>query len=111
MARVDEDREPSAARKGGDKAFSRKPEWVGHPFTERQNPALPETTPTGYCLPLEGLFPHGVLVGDSQISTWLPEFPRVPHLGLLSDSKATTMLAPSAWTGLSIADALWGSPE
>ena len=44
-------------------------------------------------LALEGLFPDGVLVKDSRISTRLLGFPRVPDLGLLSDSKATTTLA------------------
>lgn len=28
--------------------------------------------------------------------SWLPEFPRVPHLGLFSDSKAITTLVPGA---------------
>lgn len=45
---------------------------------ERQKLALPETTHSG----CGRAFLAGVLVGDRQISTSLPGFPRVPHLGI-----------------------------
>lgn len=44
-------------------------------------------------LALEGLFPEGVLVGDSQSSTWLLGSSKVPHCGFLFDSTDTTTLA------------------
>lgn len=88
-----------AARNAGDKATSGKHGQAGHLFTEGQNPAVPEISFGDCCLACS----HGVLVGDSQF--WLPEFSRAPPSEVFCDSKAMTMLAPGAWTGLSIADA------
>lgn len=47
LALVDEGREPRAAGRGRDKATSGKHGRAGHPFTERQQPALQGTTPSG----------------------------------------------------------------
>lgn len=63
------------------------------PSQRGRNQPFREALLVAFRLALEGLFPEGVLVGDSQSSTWLPGSSRVPHHGFPSDSTATTTLA------------------